>query len=169
MIINVDRSFLEINSIKNLNRSKSPGTNFKISEVDPPDFQLNKFFYKQIGKNHRWIDRLSWTDQNWKSYLDNKNVKTFILKHDQELAGYFEQIFNTEKNEYEIAYFGILTEFRNKKYGSYLLAYAIKSCFKKHINRVWVHTCSLDHKNAISNYLSRGMKVFKKDIIKISA
>ena len=58
---------------------------------------------------------------------------------------------------------------RNKKYGSYLLAYAIKSCFKKHINRVWVHTCSLDHKNAISNYLSRGMKVFKKDIIKISA
>ena len=112
---------------------------------------------------------MSWTDQNWKNYLDNKNVKTFVLKHDQELAGYFEQIFNTEKNEYEIAYFGILTEFRNKKYGSYLLAYAIKSCFKKHINRVWVHTCSLDHKNAISNYLSRGMKVFKKDIIKISA
>ena len=51
MIINVDRSFLEINSIKNLNRSKSPGPNFKISEVSPPDFQLNKFFYKQIGKN----------------------------------------------------------------------------------------------------------------------
>ena len=75
---------------------------------------------------------MSWTDQNWKSYLDNKNVKTFILKHDQELAGYFEKIFNTEKNEYEIAYFGILTEFRNKKYGSYLLAYAIKSCFKKY-------------------------------------
>ena len=165
----IDRNYLEIYSLDDLVESNSPSKEFNIDLVNPPNFQLNRFFYKNIGKNHRWIDRLSWTDQNWKSYLNNKNVKTFILKHDQELAGYFEQIFNTEKNEYEIAYFGILTEFRNKKYGSYLLAYAIKSCFKKHINRVWVHTCSLDHKNAISNYLSRGMKVFKKDIIKISA
>ena len=165
----VERNYLEIKFLKDLKDASLLLKKYSISLVDPADFQLNKFFYKQIGKNHRWIDRLSWTDQNWKSYLNNKNVKTFILKHDQELAGYFEQIFNTEKNEYEIAYFGILTEFRNKKYGSYLLAYAIKSCFKKHINRVWVHTCSLDHKNAISNYLSRGMKVFKKDIIKISA
>ena len=37
MKINVDRSFLEINSISDLNRSKSPGSNFKITEVDPPD------------------------------------------------------------------------------------------------------------------------------------
>ena len=62
MIINVDRSFLEINSIGDLNRSKSPGPSFKIIEVNPPDFQLNKFFYKQIGKEHRWLDRLSWND-----------------------------------------------------------------------------------------------------------
>ena len=168
-MIEIFRQYLEIKSLNELNDVNKPDEKCKIEILEKPDFQLNKFFYKQIGKNHRWIDRLSWTDQNWKSYLDNKNVKTFILKHDQELAGYFEQIFNIEKNEYEIAYFGILTEFRNKKYGSYLLAYAIKSCFKKHINRVWVNTCSLDHKNAISNYLSRGMKVFKKDIIKISA
>ena len=92
-----------------------------------------------------------------------------MLNHGSELAGYFEQIFNPEKNEYEIAYFGILEEFRNNKYGGYLLSYAIKSCFKKNINRVWVHTCSLDHKNAIYNYLARGMKIFKKDIIKVSA
>ena len=37
MIINVDRSFLEINSIKKLNISKSPGPNFKIRQVNPPD------------------------------------------------------------------------------------------------------------------------------------
>ena len=59
MKINVDRSFLEINSIKNLKPSKKPGPKFKISELSPPDFQLNKFFYKQIGRKHRWIDRLS--------------------------------------------------------------------------------------------------------------
>ena len=71
MKINVDRSFLEINSISDLNRSKSPGSNFKITEVDPPDFHLNKFFYKQIGRKHRWIDRLTWADKKWIEYVEN--------------------------------------------------------------------------------------------------
>ena len=69
MKVNVDRSFLEINSISELNCSNSPGSNFKISEVDPPDFHLNKFFYKQIGRKHRWIDRLTWGDKNGLSML----------------------------------------------------------------------------------------------------
>ena len=90
MKINVDRSFLEINSISDLNRSKSPGSNFKITEVDPPDFHLNKFFYKQIGKKHRWIDRLSWKDKKWIEYVENPRIKTFILKDNNSLAGYYE-------------------------------------------------------------------------------
>jgi len=110
VIINVDRSFLEINSIKNLNRSKSPGTNFKISEVDPPDFQLNKFFYKQIGKKHRWIDRLVWEDKKWIEYVENPRVKTFILKDNSNLAGYYETIRDKDNDHSEIAYFGILEE-----------------------------------------------------------
>ena len=39
--------------------------------------------------------------------------------------------------------------------------------FEKKINRVWVHTCSLDHKNALNNYISRGMKIFKTEILNI--
>ena len=76
-------------------------------------------------------------------------------------------IFHTEKKEVEIAYFGLLEEFHNKKLGSYLLTEAIKNSFKENINRVWVHTCSLDHKNALNNYIARGMKIFKTEIIKI--
>jgi len=62
---------------------------------------------------------------------------------------------------------GLLTEYQNQKLGSYLLSSAIKESFSKKTNRVWVHTCSLDHKNALNNYISRGMKVFKKESISI--
>ena len=129
MIVSVDRSFLEINSVKNLNRSKSPGSNFKISEVKPPDFQLNKFFYKQIGKNHRWIDRLVWEDKKWIEYVENPRVKTFVLKDNSTLAGYFETIRDVNYNHSEIAYFGILEEYFGKKCGGYLLSEAIKKLF----------------------------------------
>ena len=76
-------------------------------------------------------------------------------------------ISHDEKKEVEIAYFGLLEEFQNKKLGSYLLSQAIKKSLKGSINRVWVHTCSLDHKNALNNYIARGMKIFKTETIKI--
>ena len=60
-----------------------------------------------------------------------------------------------------------LKEYQNQKLGSYILSSAIKESFFKKIKRVWVHTCSLDHKNALDNYLSRGMKIFKKENIVI--
>jgi ribosomal protein S18 acetylase RimI-like enzyme len=167
VIINVARSFLEINSIKNLNRSKSPGPNFKITEVSPPDFQLNKFFYKQIGRKHRWIDRLAWEDKKWIEYVENPRVKTFILKDNGNLAGYYETILDIQNDNSEIAYFGILEEYIGKKCGGYLLSEAIYKLFKDGISRVWLHTCSLDHKNAIKNYLARGMKIFKSEKVKV--
>ena len=85
----------------------------------------------QIGKNCRWIDRLSWSDQKWIQYVENKNVKTYILKHNEELVGYFEQIFSDEDLSCEIAYLGILDEYLEKKYGGYLLTEAIKESFVK--------------------------------------
>ena len=130
MIINVDRSFLEINSIKKLNRSKSPGPNFKINQVDPPDFQLNKFFYKQIGRKHRWIDRLAWTDKKWIEYVENSRVKTFVLKDNNNLAGYYETIRDLDKDHSEIAYFGILEEYFGKKCGGFMLSEAINKLFE---------------------------------------
>ena len=70
-------------------------------------------------------------------------------------------------NEKEIAYFGLLEEYHNKKLGSYLLSSAIRNSFIENPKRVWVHTCSLDHKNALNNYIARGMKIFKTEIVKI--
>ena len=87
------------------------------------------------------------------------------MKKDKNLAGYFELIFHKNKNETEIAYFGLFKEYQNKKLGSFLLSSAIKHSFSKNIKRVWVHTCSLDHKHALNNYISRGMRIFKKESI----
>ena len=99
--------------------------------------------------------------------MSNKNVRSYVFKFKDDLVGFFELIFHPEKNETEIAYFGILEEYQNKKLGSYLLSEAIKKSFENKVNRVWVHTCSLDHKNALSNYISRGMKIFKTEILNI--
>jgi len=104
---------------------------------------------------------LVWMESQWIDYVSDKKVKTYILKHKDDLAGFFELIFHYEKKEVELAYFGLLEEYQNKKLGSCLLCEVIKISFNNNINRVWAHTCTLDHKNALNNYLARGMKIFK--------
>ena len=163
----VQRNYLEIKSLQDLNEVIEPNEEYSLNLLEPINFQLNKFFYKNIGKKHKWIDRLVWTEAQWIDYVSNKNVKTYVFKFKDDLAGFFELISHGEKKEVEIAYFGLLEEFHNKKLGSYLLSEAIKNSFKENIKRVWVHTCSLDHKHALNNYTARGMKVFKTEIIKI--
>ena len=161
----VKRSYLEINSIQDLEEVPKPSEDYSINLLDPINFQLNKFFYKNIGKKHRWVDRLVWMESKWIDYVSDKKVKTYVFKYKNDLAGFFELIFHFEKKEVEIAYFGLLEEFQNKKLGSYLLSEAIKISFENNINRVWLHTCSLDHKNALNNYIARGMKIYKTEIV----
>ena len=167
MIKEVKRNYLEINSLQDLKEGNKPSENYSLSLIDPINFQLNKFFYKSIGKNHKWMDRLTWPEEKWINYVSSKNVKTYVLKFNDDLVGFFELIFHLKKKETEIAYFGILEEYQNKKLGSYLLSEAIKKSFRKDVNRVWVHTCSLDHRNALNNYISRGMKIFKTETLNV--
>ena len=163
----VERNYLEISSLNDLKEGNKPSEDYSLNLIDPINFQLNKFFYKNIGKKHKWIDRLGWTESQWIDYVSSEKIKTYIFKNGDDLAGFFELIFYSEKREVEIAYFGLLEEYQNKKIGSYLLSEAIKKSFEKNINRVWVHTCSLDHKNALNNYIARGMKIFKSETVKI--
>ena len=163
----VKRNYLEISSINDLNEGNKPSEDYSLNLINPINFQLNKFFYKNIGKKHKWVDRLIWNEQNWIDYVSSEKVKTYVLKNKDDLVGFFELIFHFEKKEVEIAYFGILEEYQNKKLGSFLLSEAIKKSFNENINRVWLHTCSLDHENALKNYLARGMKIFKSEIVKI--
>ena len=138
-----------------------------MEKVSTNDFQLNRFFYKQIGQNHKWNDRLVWDNKKWMNYVSNPKVFTFVLKDNEDIAGFFELIYHKDKTEMEIAYFGLLKKYIDKKLGGFMLTEAIKISFSYKVKRVWVHTCSLAHKNALKNYLSRGMKIYNTETISV--
>ena len=165
-MIPVQRNFLELKDLKNLKTNPINKNKYLVKKIKP-DFQLNKFFYKQVGKKHRWIDRLSWSDEKWINYISNKNLETYIICESEELVGFFELLNNPELQETEISYFGLLEEYIGKGIGGYALSVAIRKSFEKNIRRVWLHTCTLDHPNALKNYIARGMTVFKKENINI--
>ena len=147
----VERNYLEIFSIQDLRINHDIELDYTITLLEPSDFQINKFFYKNVGKKYDWVDRLNWTDKQWIEYSSNEKVKTYILKIDDDLAGFYELIIHYEKKEVEIAYLGLLENYLNKKLGSYLLTSAIKNSFEnKNIK-----------KNLGAHMLFRSQKCFK--------
>ena len=130
MISRVKRYFLEIKNFSNPIELNIP-TNFKIILDENRNFELNKFFYKQIGADHFWRDRLVWSDKEWSKYAENKNLETHILRKGEELVGFYEQEYHPNSNEVELINLGILKEFRGSKLGSKLLNHAIASASRK--------------------------------------
>ena len=59
MIKKIERNYLEINSLTELNSSTASSNDYSVKLIDPVDFEINKFFYKNIGKRHHWVDRLT--------------------------------------------------------------------------------------------------------------
>ena len=161
----VQRFFLELKKNQFFDKLPSKPEKAEVYLDKEKDININKFFYRQIGKDHFWRDRLLWSDKEWHKYVDNVNLDTGVMKYEKNLIGFYEQEFHKKTNEIELIQMGILKEYQGKKFGSFLLNYIIHKAFVKNVERVWVHTCSLDHKHALDNYLSKGFKIFKEETI----
>ena len=164
-MLKVTRYFLELKSNEiEIGKVDLP-QNVSIFINEKKKYEINKFFYKQVGADHYWRDRLVWTDKEWLNYVSNNNFETWILKKNEEIIGFYEQEFHPSSNEVELINMGILKDNRGQKLGSTLLLHAISNAFNKNPNRMWVHTCSLDHKHALNNYIAKGFKIFKEEQI----
>jgi hypothetical protein len=161
----IDRFYLHLLSRNDLIPSDCKEKNLEVILEKEPTVDFCKFLYKEVGKDFFWRDRLKWSDQDWLNYINNIFFKLYILKQNNELAGYYELLYDPKIPSMEISYFGIFKEFFGKGIGGYLLTDAILNSYNHSINKVWVHTCTLDHPNALKNYLARGMKIFKTEKI----
>ena len=85
MVSRVKRYFLEIKDFSKTVDLNLP-ENFQIILDDKDNFHLNRFFYKQIGVDHYWRDRLLWSDSEWVKYVTNKNLETHVIKKGEDLV-----------------------------------------------------------------------------------
>jgi GNAT superfamily N-acetyltransferase len=154
-------TYLEMRSADQL-RPKAADSQFLVSEKMERDWRFNRDLYFRVGEQWGWIDKRSWTDDQWKDYATAPELRTFAGYYGEALAGYYELRRDSEGGV-EIAYFGLLPEWIGRALGGALLTSAIETAWRMQPNpsRVWVHTCNRDHPQALGNYQSRGMVVYK--------
>lgn len=156
------RWHLEQTAQDQLIRSRTPQPEPLLMRAEIPSPSLNRYFYTAVGADWQWKDRLPWTYEQWKEYVDRPSLQTWVLYMQGTPAGYLE--LDQQVHDVEIAYFGLLKEFTGRGLGGWFLSESIARAWDiPGTRRVWVHTCSYDHPAALANYQARGMRVFKTE------
>lgn len=160
--IEATRTYLQMMSVDELKQALLADERIHVDQVVecPPSFY--RYLYCEVGRNYQWVDRLSWTDEQIHAYLSKPNISLWVLYCAGAPGGYFE-LRQNEDGSVQIVFLGLLKEFMGRGLGKYMLTIAVKQAWNKAINRIWVHTCTLDHPAALSNYLKRGFKPFRQE------
>jgi len=156
-------TYLEMRSPAALVARRSPDPRFAVRETTVKQWELNRFLYAFVGRQWSWTDKLTWTEQQWRAYVEVDSLRTFVAGYDGSLAGYYE--LQSQGSEIELVYFGLAPHFIGRGFGGALLTSALETAWSMHPSRVWVHTCTLDHPAAIANYQARGMTIYKTDSV----
>ena len=152
--------YLEMNSKDSFIAKKGYTDKIEIKEIDN-DSYINFIFFAGVGLPFKWYSRLKWDIKKWKNYFKENKVKTFIGFSENKLIGYYE-LEKQNNNTIEIKFFGLLPNYIGKGLGSMFLSHAIKSSWQLKPQKVWLHTCSIDHQFAYKNYLARGFELTKQ-------
>lgn len=151
--------YLEMTSPEQLTPARPPQQPFVVRRAQIVYPALNRFFYRQVGAAYGWTDRLDWPEARWLAWLDRPQLQTWIGYVQETPAGYFE-LEKQDGGSVELAYFGLLPPFVGQGMGGPLLTAAIRRAWDFGPQRVWVHTCTLDHPAALPNYQKRGFRLF---------
>src|SRR5262249_37833897 len=119
--------------------------------------------YQTVGAAYHWRDRRDWTDEQIRAHLADPAVTVYAARRRDALTGYYELRRVTGDDSVEVAYFGIVAAEFGRGFGKHLLSCAVRDAWALLPARVWLHTCTLDHPNALPNYVARGFVPYKTE------
>ena len=155
-------SYLVMYAPEQLRRKPLGDLRLQIRPVIPPSWQFNQSMYCRIGAHWSWQEKRDWDEAQWRAYAEAPGLHTFAASWASEPAGYFE-LREDLHGGIEIVYFGLLRAFIGKGLGGAMLSSALEQAWQLGPDRVWVHTCTLDHPAARANYQARGMSIYRTD------
>ena len=160
--VQVVRTYLEMRASEDLRPVREPEDAPRLERIEGCPGSFFRYLYAEVGRAYHWTDRLRWSDEQVSAHLANPDVSLWLLSSSGAPAGYFE-LRRHGDNSVEVTYFGLLPEFVGRGWGGHLLTLAAREAWALRPERVWLHTCTLDHPAALPNYLKRGFRPVREE------
>ena len=117
--------------------------------VDPDRYRA---LFRCVGAKWLWFSRLAMDDATLMANIAEVHA---VVGPDGEEAGLLELDFRTPR-ECLIRFLGLVPELAGQGHGRWLFAQALALAWRPEVERVRVHTCTLDHPAALPAYLRAG-------------
>lgn len=164
-IISVNVTYLEMH--------EAPGGSehqLTTMRAESPPVSFYRYLYNRVGAMWGWFERRALDDPELSAVIKDPAVHIVVLYVGGVPAGYYE-LDGRFGNDIELAYFGLMPEFIGRGFGPQLLADAIQRAWSQvgpvNMERLWLHTCSLDHPKALKTYVAAGFRAYRTETIRI--
>jgi len=134
-----------------------------LARVPAPAPETFRTLYRRIGTDYLWSDRLRLDDAALSAILGDPAVEFYVPEQDGAPVGMLELDFRNLP-DVEIAFFGLVPEAVGAGTGRWLMDRALEIAWREGVNRVWLHTCTLDHPSAIRFYRSSGFVPYRRTL-----
>lgn len=135
-----------------------------VRRVLKPDVVWYRDLYTRIGaEDWLWFSRLETSRPALQAIIGDPKMEIFALTLDDRDEGLLELDFRTADN-CEIAFFGLTKSLIGRGAGRLLMNAAIDRAWSQPIRRFWVHTCTLDHPEALAFYIRSGFRPYRRQI-----
>lgn len=120
-----------------------------------PDLSGYRALFRAVGAPWLWVSRLALDDAGLAAILADPAVLVLAAERDRRAIGLLELDFRTA-GACEIAFFGLVQAATGQGLGPWLMRHAQHEAWSRPIERLWVHTCDLDHPAALGFYRRHG-------------
>ncbi len=121
-----------------------------------------RFLYDAVGGPWQWLSRKKLSDDELAQILDNPRDEVHVL-HVAGVPAGFAELDRRQDNEIELVQFGLMPEFIGQGLGKFFLQWTIDQAWSYGPERLWLHTCNLDHPRALPNYQEAGFVIYKQE------
>jgi GNAT superfamily N-acetyltransferase len=121
-----------------------------------------RYYYYNVGCQWNWLDRLTMTDEELSGKINAGRIEVFILKENNNDAGYAE--FDIQKDRVEVVYFGLFPSYVGKGLGKFFLQWIVNKGWSYNPQWIQLNTCALDHPNALNVYQSVGLRITRTEV-----
>lgn len=132
-----------------------------IARAVKPPLHFYRYLYETVGRDWLWVDRRRMGDGALGAIVHDPRVEVWVASRHGSPAGYAE-LDRRVQGQVELAYFGLFPERIGEGLGPWMLDVALRRAWapEEGAERVWVHTCSLDHPAARRTYERAGFTLF---------
>lgn len=142
----------------------TPPSPFRLVRWEAPESERYRTLFRRVGQPWMWFSRLVMAEERLRAILDDPKVEIYAVADRAGIEiGILELDFRVAQM-CELSFFGLVPELAGKGHGGWLMGHALNLGWRQGIDRMWVHTCTLDHPAALGFYQRHGFIPYRREV-----